>query len=471
VRSARAVLFAFVFACAGTAAGGVPAKAAVPLSLAPATAPMALAAPTDSTAGPVEIASAAAASIKHVFVILQENHTFDNYFGTYPGADGFPAGTAVPVDPASVDQGFVTPWRLGTPRTPDLDHGTVSAMAAYDGGKMDGFVRAQSDRGLPGEFALGYYDQADLPLYWFLAHHYVLGDRFFSSAMGGSLVNHQYWVGARSAGFGESVPVDGIKMPTIFDRLDEAGKTWHFYVKSYDPTLTFHNQTSESSKISELAWVPLLTMPSFVDNPTRFSHIGDLSDLYKQLPKSDVADVNYIVQGGTSEHPPGDVANGQDSVVSIITSIMRSPIWKDSAILLGWDDWGGWYDHVPPPQVDADGYGYRVPLMIISPYAKPGFIFHETADFTSMLKFMERLYGLRPLTSRDAAANDLLGAFDFEHPARAPVPPVLGGVPDLKPRGPTTERLIQMYSGIIGGASLLLVLAMLPRIRRGLLRW
>jgi len=283
--------------CPGTA------PAAIPLSL-PSTQPVtALTAPTASTAGPVEIAGAAAAQIKHVFVILQENHTFDNYFGTFPGADGFPANTAVPVDTTSLDQGLVTPWRLGAPRTPDLDHGTVSALAAYDGGKMDGFVQAQANRGLPGDFALGYYDQTDLPLYWFLAHNYVLGDRFFSSAMGGSLVNHQYWVGARSAGFGESVPVDGITMPTIFDRLDEAGKSWHFYVKSYDPTLTFHNQTSESSKISELAWVPLLTMPSFVDDPARFSHIGDLSTLYKQLPKSDVADINYIVQGGTFRTP------------------------------------------------------------------------------------------------------------------------------------------------------------------------
>jgi len=163
------------------------------------------------------------------------------------------------------------------------------------------------------------------------------------------------------------------------------------------------------------------------------------------------------------------VTNGQDSVVSIITSIMRSPVWKDSAIVLSWDDWGGWYDHVAPPQVDADGYGFRVPMMIISPYAKPGFIFHETTDFTSILKFIERLYGLRPLTSRDAMANDLLDAFDFTHPARPPVPPVLGGVPDLKPRGPTPARLIQMYSGVIGGAALLFALAVLPRIRpRGL---
>jgi len=414
----------------------------------------------------VEIAGAAAARIKHVFVILQENHTFDNYFGTYPGADGIPAATAVPVDPAVPAGETVAPWRLGAPRTPDLDHGSVSARAAYDGGKMDGFVKAQTDRGLPGNFALGYYDQADLPLYWFLAHNYVLGDRFFSSAMGGSLINHQYWVGARSAGFGETVPAAGITMPTIFDRLDEAGQSWHFYVKNYDPSLTFHHQTSQSSKISELAWVPLLTMPSFVDNPERFARIGDLSRLFEQLPRSEVADVNFIVQGGTSEHPPGHVGNGQDSVVAIITSIMRSPVWDSSAILLSWDDWGGWYDHVVPPQVDAGGYGFRVPLLVISPYAKPDFVFHETADFTSMLKFIERLYGLRPLSSRDAGANDLMGAFDFTTPPRPPVPPVLAGVPDLKPRGPTPTRLIQMYSSVIGGVAILFVVAMLPRLRR-----
>jgi phospholipase C len=421
--------------------------------------------PQPSTAGKVTIAGAAADKIRHVFVILQENHTFDNYFGTFPGADGIPAGLQVPVNPADSGQGAVAPWLLTAPRTPDLDHGLASAIAAYDGGKMDGFVKAQLDRNLPGDYSLGYYDSSQLPQYWYLAHQYVLGDRFFSSALGGSLVNHQYWVAARSSGFGESIPAAGITMPTIFDRLEDANQSWRFYIKNYDPTITFHNQGVENSKASESAWVPLLTMPAFVDNPTRFAKIVDLSTLFNEdLPTDNVADVSYVVQGGTSEHPPGDVGNGQDSVVAIITSIMRSSIWDSSAIFVSWDDWGGWYDHVLPPKVDADGYGFRVPLLVISPYARTGYLFHQTADFTSILKFIERLHGLAPLTSRDEQANDLMEAFDFAQPPRQPHPPPPLGVLDLNRRGPTPTRLIEMYGAVAVGGLLIFAIAALPTL-------
>jgi phospholipase C len=422
--------------------------------------------PQPATDGKVPIANAAADKIQHVFVILQENHTFDNYFGTFPGADGIPAGLSVPVNPADSGQGQIAPWLLNVPRTPDLDHGLASAIAAYDGGKMDGFVKAQLDRNLPGKYSLGYYDDSELSQYWYLAHQYVLGDRFFSSALGGSLVNHQYWVAARSSGYGESIPAAGISMPTIFDRLDEGNRSWRFYVKNYDPTITFHNQGVESTKASELAWVPPLTMPAFVDDPTRFAKIGDLSTLFNDLPTANVPDVSYIVQGGTSEHPPGQIVNGQDSVVAIITSIMRSPVWDSSAIFVSWDDWGGWYDHVPPPMVDGDGYGFRVPLLVISPYARSGYIFHQNADFTSILKFIERLYGLRQLTSRDEQANALLEAFDFTQAPRVPSPPPPLVVLDLNLRGPTPIRLIQMYSSAAVGALLLFAITALPAMRR-----
>ena len=424
--------------------------------------------PGASTAAPVVVASAAAKKIQHVFVLLQENHTFDNYFGTYPGADGLPANLKLPIDPAKPSAGTASPYHLGSTRTPDLDHGSVTARVAIDGGRMDGFVQAQDARSLPGKTALGYYDGRDLALYWQLAHDYVLADRFFSSARGGSLENHQYSVAARTSGMGEKIPASGLTMPTIFDRLDASRVSWKFYVKNYDPSLTFRTVTSGNPKDSQVAWVPLLSMPAFVDDPARFSNIVDLSSLYRDLSAGTAPAVSYLVQGGTSEHPPGDVAHGQQAVASLIAAIMRSPVWSSSAIIISWDDWGGWYDHVVPPQVDGDGYGLRVPALIISPYARHGFIDHTTSDFTSILKFIERLHGLAPLTTRDEQASDMLEAFDFNQTPGAPVPPYLPIrlSANLTGAGLNTARLTLSYSVSLALALLLCVVSLVITRRR-----
>jgi phospholipase C len=424
--------------------------------------------PDPSSSGPLVIASDAAQKIQHVFVLVQENHTFDNYFGTFPGADGIPANLKVPLDPLHPSAGTASPYHLGSTRTPDLDHGSVTAKSAIDGDKMDGFVKAQTARSLPGRTSLGYYDDRDLALYWQLAHDYVLSDRFFSSARGGSLANHQYAVAARTSGLGERIPASGFSMPTIFDRLDANQVSWKFYVKNYDPTLTYHTVASGNPKVSQVAWVPLLAMPAFVDDPARFSNIVDLSSLYRDLAQGTVPAVSYLVQGGTSEHPPGDVAHGQQAVGSMVSTIMRSPIWSSSAIIVTWDDWGGWYDHVAPPQVDADGYGLRVPALIISPYARHGFIDHTTSDFTSILKFIERLHGLAPLTTRDEHASDLLEAFDFSQSPGVPTPPYLPIrlSATLVGAGLNTGRLLLWYSAAIGFALLLCLFSVVMVLRR-----
>ncbi len=412
--------------------------------------------PAPSAAGPVSISPDAAERIKHVFVIMQENHTFDNYFGTYPNADGIPANTKVPLDPSNPSSATVSPYHLGSTRTPDLDHGSQTARIAIDGGKMDGFIKAQTVRTLPGTTAVGYYEGRDLALYWQLASDYVLADRFFSSARGGSLENHQYAVSARASGFGEQIPATGLSMPTIFDRLDATQVSWKFYVKHYTPDVTYHNVKSGDPRDSQVAWVPILAMPAFVDNPSRFANIVDLSTLYSDLAQGTVPSVSYIVQGGTSEHPPGDIGHGQQAVAAIVSAIMRSPAWSSSAIIVTWDDWGGWYDHVEPPQVDADGYGLRVPTLIISPYARHGFIDHTTADFTSILKLIERLHGLAPLTTRDEHASDLLEAFDFTQSPGVPSPPYPALTLKATARGGlNTSRLLLAYSVAIGLALLL----------------
>jgi phospholipase C len=379
--------------------------ASVPLSAA-AAAPApprsaTVAPPTASTSGAAVVAGGAASKIKHVFVIVQEGHTFDSYFGTYPGVNGI-NGSA---------DGMT---HITTSHSVPLDAGVTAARNAFESGNMDGFAQ-------PGPF--NYYDGSDLKSYWELAQHYTLMDDFFSSAMGGSLENHLYLVAGQSATVQQRQNPNGYQLPTIFDRLDSAKVSWKYYVGAFDPKLTHQRLTPDASFIPQVVRVPMLGWPSFAD-PARQAHFADRNSLYPDLSvPNNVAAVNYIVPGGDSERPPAAVSTGQDRTAGMVDAIMRSPVWSSSAILLTWSDWGGFYDHVAPPQVDGDGYGFRVPMMVISPYARAGFVDHTTGDFASVLKFIERLHGLAPLTTRDEQASDLLSAFDFKQAAQEPVVP------------------------------------------------
>jgi phospholipase C len=384
--------------------------------------------------------------IQHVVVLMQENHTFDNYFGTYPGADGIPAGVCMPRDPANPSAGCVTSYHLPSHRTIDLSHGTDVAAIALNGGKLDGFVYAQNKRNLPGETAMGYYDGSDLPFYWNLASSSVLADRFFSSDAGGSKENHLYWVAAQSGG--GSVPEAGYTFDTIFDRLQAAGVDWKFYVQNYDPTITFRNLTG-APQDSQVVWVPLLNFAKYLDDPELSKRIVDVSQYRADLAAGTLPAVAFIAPSGASEHPPGDVSIGQVYGASLITALMQSSSWSSSLFVLTWDDWGGWYDHVPPPQVDANGYGMRVPALFVSPYAPPGRIDSTTYDFTSILRFVEDNWGLQPMTARDAAANSVGTALDFSGPARQPILP--GYVyPDEAVVNPRARMALLAIYGIVG---------------------
>ncbi len=145
-----------------------------------------------------------------------------------------------------------------------------------------------------------------------------------------------------------------------------------------------------------------------------------MQQYYTDLQSGHLPAVAYLVPSGLSEHPPGDISVGQSFGVTTVTSLMRSSAWDSSVFVVSWDDWGGWYDHVPPPQVDADGYGFRVPAIIVSPYARSGTIDNTTYDFTSILKFIEDNWNLQPLTARDATANSIANALDLSRPPSAP---------------------------------------------------
>ena len=351
--------------------------------------------------------------IRHFVMLMQENHSFDNYFGTYPGADGIPAGICMPVRPGKPEKGCVQPHHLVAGPLPDHSHDRKTMLRQLNGGKLDGFVWALQVRRQDGSVAMGYYDRRDLPFHWAVADEYVLFDRFFSSSIQGGASNHVYWVAGRpTAGDG----------PTIFDRLQQHGISWKFYVAGHDPRLNLRTPPSRR----DARWgrvlddVPILRMTRFADDRRLASRIVDLSQYYKDLQEGTLPAVSFIVDYGASEHPAGNLALGQRLVRSLINGLMASSAWKDSAFLYAYDDWGGWYDHVRPPKVDAFGYGFRVPALLVSPYARKGYVDHTQLDQTAGIKFVEENYGLAPLGGRDAAAKTFMGAFDFSSPPRGP---------------------------------------------------
>jgi phospholipase C len=405
--------------------------------------------------------------IQHLVVLMQENHTFDNYFGTYPGADGLNLDTKMPIDPNDPAAGYVTPWHIGNTTITDISHSASTFRDQYNNGKMDGFVSALIARNQDGKLAMGYYDDTDIPYYWNLADNYVLFDQFFSSATDGSFSNHMYWVAAVPPIAPKGVQLSDVlaNTPTIFDELQAAGVSWKFYVQNYDPTITYRNIGASGNRASQVIWVPLLNFDRFIDNPTFSSHIVDLSQYYVDLQNGNLPAVSYIVPSGASEHPPSSLMSGQRFVKSIIQELMRSTAWDSSAFMLAYDDWGGWYDHVKPIQVDEYGYGPRVPVLLVSPYAKSGYIDNTVLDFTSMLKFIERNWNIAPLSQRDTNANNFLSAFDFNQEARLPIFLPLARITPPPVQSNPTSLIYLGYGAAIGLSFLTIAMTILLSLR------
>lgn len=377
--------------------------------------------------------------IKHFITLMQENHSFDNYFGSYPGADGTPPGVCMPFDADDPKGGCVKPFHLGNRSVTDLGHTRTVFNAQYDGGRMDGFISSYRRQGQSGLHSMGYYDDRDIPYYWNIADNYVLFDRFFTSSGAGSVWNHMFWVtGTPGNPRDDSIPPGGFgDLPTIFDRLEQAGVSWKFYVQNYDPTINFRTiRTAEKGeRASQVVWVPPLSYARYVDDPRLRSHIVDLSEYYQDVARGTLPAVSYIVPSGASEHPPGRIQAGERFVRSLLNALASSGSWKDSAFTWTYDDWGGWYDHVKPPKVDKYGYGFRAPSLVVSAYARRGHVDHTQLDFTSILKFIEENWNLRPLAKRDAAANSIGVAFDFRAGPRPPEYISTVRVPAAPPEG------------------------------------
>ncbi|HET6210754.1 MAG TPA: alkaline phosphatase family protein, partial [Jatrophihabitans sp.] len=360
--------------------------------------------------------------IKHFVYMLQGDRSFDNYFGTYPGADGIPDGVCQKVIVTGTDPACVKPYALHGQTPPYLGAGSVEINNQYDGGRMDGFVAAYQSEGRDGTSTMGYYDRRDLGTYWDLADNYVLFDKFFSSTRLGTGADRSYWVSANrppTATVQAARQAAYAQQATIFDRLQAAGVDWKFYVQGYNASQNYQTVTKDHPSSQPLR-VPLLDYARFVDDPALRSHIVDLSQYYRDLDQNTLPAVAYVASSGPSERSASSIAGGQKLVTDLVGSLMVSKYWTSSAFLLSYDGTGGWYDHVSPPQVDSAGYGLRVPALLVSAYARSGYIDPTVSDYTSGLAFIEHNWGLAPLAARDRSADPLTGAFDFGRPPRPP---------------------------------------------------
>lgn len=406
---------------------------------------------------------AAKTPIRHFVTLMQEDHSFDSYFGTYPGADGIPAGVCMPVRVGVPADGCVKPFAIGERPLGDLGHTQALFDAQYNAGQMNGFVAALSKGGVTNDLTMGHYARRDIPYAWNLVRRNVLFDRFFSSAAGGNVSNHMYWItGGPGALVGDAIPAEGWgATPTIFDRLEAAGVSWKFYVENYDPSITFR-RGREGKRGLQLVRVPLLGYARYVDDPKLFGHIAPISEYFEDLRRGTLPAVSYVVSSGSSERPPASVRSGQRFVRSVVDGLTASSAWPTSAIVVSYANWGGWYDHVVPPQVDQFGYGFRVPAFLVSPYAKVGVVDHAVLDFTSILRFVEDNWGLAPLAARDGAALGLASAFDF---AAAPRPAAFVSA------GRPAASVVHSPAGVVYASyvlAVLLVIALLAyAIRRG----
>ena len=399
--------------------------------------------PASAAASP----TATATPIKHFISIMQEQHSFDSYFGTYPNARGIPAHICLPASHATgAHEACVTPFAIGTRSSRGLVDTRSAFEASYAGGAMDGFVVAQSKRGITNDLAMAHYVADDLPYYWSLADNYVLFDNYFASAAGGSLWNRMYWVaGGPGNPYAEVVPKAGFgNVETVFDRLQAKGVSWKFYIQDYDPKLTFRTAGALPRQVEQ---APLLAIARFIDEKTLAQHIAPLSDYYADLANDSLPAVSYIVAAGSSERPPANVANGQAFVRNIVAALKRSNSWASSALMLSYADWGGWYDHVKPPAVDSLGLGFRVPALLVSPYARVGLVDHDQLEHASILAFIEHNWGIPPLTTRDARAGDFIDAFDFGRSPRTPHLEIESGVPHNVPAG--SQGIIYPAYGLV----------------------
>jgi phospholipase C len=285
--------------------------------------------------------------IRHFVFLMQSGRTFDNYFGTYPGADGPPPRACQPRSAQNPSRGCTAPFALHGTVPPALSPTRTVIANQLNGGRMNGFVSAYTRQGRDGTTAMGYYDGRDLPFSWAAARKGTLFDRFFSTTPYGTATQRSYWVsGAPAPGGGDTVPAGGYgNRPTLFDRLQKAGVSWKFYVEGYRP-----HETWRTPGATQPVRAPLLGYPRFTDDPALRGHIAGLTEYYRDLDDGTLPSVAYLATNGSAERSARSLPTGQKLIRTLATQLMLSRYWDSSALLWSYDGSGGFYDHVPPPR-------------------------------------------------------------------------------------------------------------------------
>jgi phospholipase C len=420
-----------------------------------------------------------AGKIKHVVLIMQENRSFDHYFGMFPGADGFTLDADGQPTNANPDPA------LGTAAHPHLvrafhdpgdfnaggNHDGKAFLQGYDNGLLDGFILGAED-GHPGcddpavneagaplcsplIDAMGYKTDADIPNYWQYARTFTLLDHLFASTSSWSWPVHEFMISEWAASCSSVDPMscytnltdqwpspgDIYAWTPITFLLDRANVSWKYYVAS-GTVPDCENDERECPPVNQLTDVPNIWNPLPLFDAVKVA--GDqknvllLSEFYRDAQAGTLPAVSWIAPNWElSEHPPGSVSEGQAYVTSLINAVMQDEAsWSSTAIFVFWDDWGGFYDHVPPPQVSDYGYGFRVPGIVISPWVRPSSIDHQPLSFDAFIKFVEDTFlggqrldpstdgrpDSRPLVPEAlSTAGDLRYDFDFTQKPIAPL--------------------------------------------------
>jgi phospholipase C len=388
--------------------------------------------------------------IQHVVIIIQENRSFDNLFNGFPGADTVRKGLT--------HTGKEVPLKslaLEFPFDPEHDHGAW--VTSYDHGNMDGFDLTKRPRGVSPTANYAYVPQSETQPYWQMAQQYTIADEMFQPNTSGSFASHLYLVAAQSdyiigdptaKPFGCDAPQgthapqmqqngyidkDGIfpciSVNSLAGLADGAGVSWRYYT----PPLSASTQWDAYDAISPIRYSQDWTN-NIISPETRI--LTDIQSGY-------LAGITWVVPTmANSDHGGSKSNTGPQWVASIVNAIGSSQFWNSTAIFIVWDDWGGWYEHVPPQKLDVMGLSFRVPMLVVSPYAQRGYVSHVQHEWGSILKFTEGVFGLPSLDQTDLRADDLSDCFNFGQvpPRFKPIPTRLppsyflhAPVPDVAP--------------------------------------
>jgi phospholipase C len=376
--------------------------------------------------------------VKHVVIVIQENRSFDNLFSGFPGADapkfGYAGKKKVPLHPTLLEN------------PGNIENNWRDAISGWNGDKMNGFEH-EHFYGEPLNFAYAYVPRKESAPYWAMARQYVLADRMFPTEFGPSYTAHLSLIAANTdikpAPVAEVDAPDTLKwgceappgtrtftldvkrverfngpfpcyrdFPTVADTLDAAGVSWKYYA-------------SPLARIGGKVWSEFSSVRAVYDGPDWKNVISPQTRVLSDVRTGALAEVSWVTPDWIdSDHTGSGYNRGPSWVASVVNAIGESPYWQSTAIVVLWDDWGGWYDDASPPQLDFRGLGLRVPCIVISPYAKAGYVSHTQYEFGSILKFVEEVFNLPPIgpPSRgftDTRAASMLDTFDFTQAPRA----------------------------------------------------